>query len=514
MANTQHDVIVIGAGVNGLACARQLAAAGQRILVLERRNVTGGRFAVEEFHTGFRCRPVMEAIGPEAPLFVPLPDGRGMLLSSDPRLAAKAITQFSAKDAAKYPEYCATMSKIARALAPLLRTVPPDIDKPATGELWGLLKVGRGIRGLGQKDMFRLLRWGPMAAADFVAEWFEFEPLRAALAARGIYGTALGPWSAGSALLMLLQAAAAQLPAHLEKGNAEVRAGCEVTSIQVKDGRATGVVLRGGEEIAAKAVVSGADPKRTLLGMVDASHLTPDFLAKLRNYRCAGTVARVHLALDALPNFTALKGLSADTMGSAVQAWKDAGFEKAAPVAIEQMPLSGRIHIGPEIDYLERAFDASKYGEFSQKPFLEVTTPTLRDPSLAPKGKHVMSIHVQYAPYKLRAGDWSSRSDELAGVVVKTLAEYAPDLPGRILHRHVITPLDLEETYGLSGGHLFHGELALDQLFTMRPVLGWARYRTPVHGLYLCGAGTHPGIGTNGECGHNAAREIRKDLRR
>lgn len=514
MATTQHDVVVIGAGRNGLACAQQLAASGQRVLVLERRNVSGGRFAVEEFHPGYRCHPVMEVIPSTAPLFVPLPDGRGLVLSADPQLAAKAIAQFSTKDAAKYPDYCATIAKITRALSPLLNAAPPDIDKPATGELWGLLKVGRGIRGLGQKDMFRLLRWGPMAAADLVAEWFEFEPLRAALAARGVFGTAMGPWSAGSALMMLLQAAASQLPVHAEKASAEVRTGADVASVQVKDGRATGVVLRGGEEIPAKGVISGVDPKRTLLGMVDAAHLTPDFLAKLRNYRCAGTVARVHLALDALPVFTALKGISADTMGSAVQAWKDAGFEKAAPVAIEQQPLAGRIHIGPEIDYLERAFDFSKYGEFSQKPFLEVTIPSLLDPSMAPAGKHVMSIHVQYAPYKLRAGDWNSRGDELAGVVIKSLAEYAPDLPGKILHRHVITPLDLEETYGLTGGHIFHGELALDQLFTMRPVLGWARYRTPVRGLFLCGAGTHPGIGSNGECGRNAAREILKDLRK
>jgi phytoene dehydrogenase-like protein len=244
-------------------------------------------------------------------------------------------------------------------------------------------------------------------------------------------------------------------------------------------------VLTGGEEISARAVVSAADPKRTFLGMMDAGHLTPDFLRKVRNYRSRGTVAKVHLALDALPD---------------------------APTRDNQ-GRPARIHIGPEIDYLERAFDASKYGEFSAHPYLDVCFPSLHEPSWAPQGKHVMSVHVQYAPYTLRSGDWNSRRNELAEVVMKTLAAHMPDLAGKVLHRHVVTPLDLEETYGLTGGHLRHGELSLDQLFTMRPVLGSARYRTPVRGLYLCGAGTHP-ASFSGQCGSNAAREIVKGLRK
>ena len=235
-------------------------------------------------------------------------------------------------------------------------------------------------------------------------------------------------------------------------------------------------------------VISNADPKRTLLGLVDPQHLEPSFLQKLQHYRMNGTVAKVNLALGGLPTFNGVNG--------------DAAL------------LSGRIQVSPDVDYLERAFDASKYGEFSQHPYLEATIPTLWDSSLAPPGKHVMSIYMQYAPYKLRNADWDSQRDALGDTVVKTLAEYAPDLPGLVEAGEVITPKDLEQTYGLTGGHIFHGELALDQLFTMRPLLDWAQYRTPIRNLYLCGSGTHPGTGLNGMSGANAAREILKDLRK
>jgi phytoene dehydrogenase-like protein len=258
----------------------------------------------------------------------------------------------------------------------------------------------------------------------------------------------------------------------------------------VRDGRAAGVVLASGEEISARAVVSNADPKRTFLDLLDPSDLTPTFLERVRNYRAVGTAAKVNLALSGLPSFTALGSTDA----------------RAA--------LSGRIHIGPEIDYLERAFDASKYGEFSPEPYLDVTIPTISDPSLAPTDSHVMSVYVQFAPYRLRHGDWESRRDELGDVVVKTLATYAPDLADRIVARQVLTPLDLERTYGLTGGHVHHGEPSLDQSFAFRPLIGWAQYRTPIAGLYLCGAGTHPGGGVTGGPGANASREIVRDLRK
>ncbi|MGH9315217.1 MAG: phytoene desaturase family protein, partial [Vicinamibacterales bacterium] len=280
---------------------------------------------------------------------------------------------------------------------------------------------------------------------------------------------------------------AAALAKAAESAGARIRTSAGVARILVKNGAAAGVVLENGEEIPAAAVVSNADPRRTFLALVDPLDLEPDFAARARNYRAPGTVAKVHLALDGLPSFTALGGDAAR--------------------------LAGRVHIGPGIDYLERAFDASKYGTFAEEPYLDVTLPSVADPSLAPDGKHVMSIHVQFAPYALRGADWNARRGALADAVLKTLAAYAPDIERRVLHRHVLTPVDLERDFGLTGGHIHHGELSLDQLFTMRPILGWARYRTPIAGLFLCGAGTHPGGGITGACGRNAAREILKDLR-
>jgi phytoene dehydrogenase-like protein len=280
------------------------------------------------------------------------------------------------------------------------------------------------------------------------------------------------------------------MAASAKQAGTEIRTGAEVVQILVKNGAVTGVLLKSGEEVQAKRVVSGADPRRTLLGLLDPVHLPPSFVVKMQHYRSQGVAAKLNLALDALPAFTALKNSS---------------DRNAA--------LAGRIHIGPDIDYLERAFDDSKYGEFSRTPYLDISIPSILDSSLAPAGKHVMSIYMQFAPYRLKQGDWSRRRDDLADTIIKTLAYYAPDLPGKILARQIFTPKDLEETYGLTGGHPFHGELALDQIFTMRPLLGWARYRMPVKGLYLCSNGTHPGNGITGASGANAAREILKDLR-
>jgi phytoene dehydrogenase-like protein len=372
-----------------------------------------------------------------------------------------------------------------------------------------MLKTGRSIRNLGKKDLYRVLRWGPMAVADLVAEFFDTEPLRATIAARGIFGTFLGPWSAGTALVLMLRAAADATPAGsvqfpaggagaitlamaaaVKQAGVEIRTGADIAEIRVKDGVATGVVLASGEEISARAVVSNADPKRTLMRLVDPAHLTPDFLQKIKNYRSMGTVAKINLALSALPEFTALKTRGGTDL------------------------LRGRILISPEIDYLERAFDESKYGNFSRNPYIEITFPSLSDPAFAPAGQHVMSIYMQYAPYKLKDSDWESQRKALGETVVKTIAQYAPNLPQTILRHQIITPKDLEETYGLTGGHIFHGELALDQFFTMRPLLDWARYRTPIERLYLCGSGTHPGTGLTGGSGANAAREIAKALKK
>jgi phytoene dehydrogenase-like protein len=348
-----------------------------------------------------------------------------------------------------------------------------------------------------------------MAVADLVAEWFETELLRAVVAARGIFGAFAGPWSAGTSAALLIQAAMGgqavgssfikggmgALTEALAKvavaAGATIRTNAGVTGIRVKEGKARAVVLSDGEEIQARVIISNADPRTTFLRLVDPTDLDPDFLNKIRNYRSQGAAAKINLALAGLPSFSALKKVDGD--GST--------------------QLSGRIHIGPDIDYLERAYDDAKYGDYSMQPFMDITIPSLTDETLAPHGAHVMSVYIQYAPYKLKEGDWTSRREEFADTVIKTLSDYAPDLRELILQRQVITPLDLEQTFGLSGGHIFHGEMSLDQFFTFRPLIGWAQYRTPVEGLYLCGAGTHPGGGVTGAPGANASREILKDLK-
>jgi phytoene dehydrogenase-like protein len=523
-------VVLIGGGHNALITAFYLAKGGFKPLVLERREMVGGGAITEEFHPGFRASTLAHTLGPlrtdiakdlqlekfeyevlhpDPRVFAPTPDGKALLFFNDMAKTAAAIATFSAKDASKYAQFAESLASTAGFFTQLSSITPPAIDKPTPEDLWNLLKTGRGVRSLGKTGIFDLLRWGPMAVADFVSEFFETELLRAVIAARGIFGTALGPWSAGSTAVLLLRAAADAHPVgsaafprgglgsftralaeSAKQAGAEIRTDAEVRHIRIKDGAVTGIVLSDGEEIAVEAVVSGVDPKRTFFHLVDPSHLDPTFANRLKNFRANGTVAKVNLALGSLPTFTALDATE--------------GFLKS---------LSGRIHIGPEIDYLERAFDASKYGEFSKSPWLDVTIPTILDPSLAPDGKHVLSAYVQFAPFKLKEGNWDSRRHDLGHTVVKTLAAYAPNLPDLIESMQVITPKDLETSYGFTGGHIFHGELALDQLFTMRPILDWARYKTPIRGLFLCGSGTHPGNGLTGASGANAAREIICDLR-
>ena len=527
MAPSLHSPIVIGAGHNGLTAAFYLAKAGLKPLVLERRPLVGGMATTEEIAPGYSCPTLAHAIGPLRPSvaramglekrgvqFVrPDPrlaalgeDGRVLPFSIDRVRTAESIRRFSANDADRYPDFCATMERLGTFLAGLLEITPPSLNARAPGELWELLKTGRRFRALGKADGYRLLRWGPMAAADLVAEWFESDLLQAAVAARGIFGTAQGPWSAGTAAVLLVNAAFDPAPggssvtvnggpgaltramaSAAQEAGAEIRTGAGVSRVLVRGGQVSGVVLDNGSEIPATAVISNADPRRTFLELIDPVELDPSFTTKVRNYRCAGTVAKINLALGGLPAFR--------------------GVENRAD-------LHGRIHIGPSVDALERAFDASKYGAISSNPYLDMALPTLSDPSLAPPGKHVLSIYMQFAPYKLAAGQtWDAAKDALFTTVIRTLEHYAPGIEGLVEHRQIITPLDLERTYGSSGGHVFHGEPALDQLFTMRPILGWSQYRTPIAGLFLCGAGTHPGGGITGGPGHNAAREILRQLK-
>jgi phytoene dehydrogenase-like protein len=523
------EVVIIGAGHNGLVAAFYLARAGLHPMVLERRQTVGGAATTEEFHPGFKCstlahctslpdaiaqemelrRHGLEMIHAATAVFVPAPDSRALALSRDAGETRRQIEKFSARDAARYAELEGALAGMAPFLRGLLAMTPPTISRPRRRDWWQLLRAGRSFRRIGKKQMLRLLRWAPMPAADFAEEWFETESLRAVVAARAIFGSAVGPRSPGTTTRLLLESAlgglagsaafprggmgslAEAMAAAARAAGATIRIGAEVARVLVKDGAVAGVALASGEEIAARAVISSADPKRTFLALIDPVHLAPEFLAKIRNYRAAGVVAKVNLALDRLPQFSAAAAAGDDASET----------------------LAGRIQIGPSVEYLERAFDDSKYGEISRAPFLDVIIPSLSDRALAPPGKHVMSIVAQFAPYRLKSGDWAQERDRLADRVVATLAEYAPGFRETIVARQVITPKDLEETYALTGGHIFHGELSLDQLFTMRPLLGWAQYRTPLAGLYLCGSGTHPGLGLSGLSGLNAAGEILKELK-
>ncbi|MDQ2870377.1 MAG: NAD(P)/FAD-dependent oxidoreductase [Acidobacteriota bacterium] len=526
----RRDVVIVGAGVNGLVAAGLLAKAGFRPLVVERRAAVGGTAVTEEFHPGFRASMVATTAGPILPAiarelelrrhgfdpirpavrtFAPSADGRALLLFEDPSRTAAELAAFSKKDADRFLQFHASLSAIGGLLAPLLSTTPPRIDRPGGGDVLRFGRLGRSFRALPKRDAWRLLRWGPMAVADFAAEWFESEPLRAVISARGVAGCFAGPWSAGTTANLLLAAAADPhsggaggfvrggmgklsdaLAAAARAAGAEIRTGAEVISVRVVKGAAAGVVLSGGEEIPAGAVVSSADPKSTFLRLVDPAEQDPDFLSNVSNLRSSGTAAMLHFALSGLPDFRALAG-------------KDAAGA-----------LAGRIHIGTEVDEIERAYDAAKYGELSPRPYCEASIPSLSDPGLAPAGSHVLSVRAQYAPFALKSGGWNERRRELEDAVVRLVSEHAPNWKSLIVGSRVLTPPDLEATYGMTGGHIHHLEHSLDQVFTMRPLLGWARYRTPIAGLYLCGSGTHPGGGMTGANGANAAREIVRDRKR
>jgi phytoene dehydrogenase-like protein len=364
------------------------------------------------------------------------------------------------------------------------------------------VKIGWKFHRLGEKEMYEFLRILPMSVADLLNEWFENDLLKAALAGSGMLASFAGPRQQGTAFNMLhhqlgqsngaLRTAgfirggignlSQALARAAQQSGAEIRTSADVAKIVTKDGAAVGVVLQNGDQIDAAAIVSNADAKRTFFNLVEPTYLDPHFLLQVRNIRSRGTVAKINLALDTLPKFL-----------------------NNPPEA-----LGGIIHIGPTLDYLERAADDAKYGRFSKQPFLEITIPSISDPSLAPAGKHVMSVWMQSAPHKLRESNWHERRDALGDAVANVIETYAPGFKSSILHRQVLTPLDLEDSYGLTGGHLYHAEMALDQIFFMRPVPGWSRYHTPIDNLFLCGSGTHPGGGITGLPGYYAAKTILK----
>ena len=528
------DVVVIGAGHTGLVAAWRLAAAGLRVVVVERRPIVGGLAVTEEIHPGFRCSTARHAVAPLPPnlasklrlerhglrvaepdpvVFAPAPDGQPLCFHRDVEACARAIRTRSRIDAVNFTALNQALADAGALMRKLLAAPLPELDGGTVRNLWRGLMLGIDFHGLSRTHRAQLLRWVTLPVADLVEEWLDTDIVRAVVAAQGLAGCGVGPRAAGTTLTLLLHGAAAGHPLGVaaaivggpgalsnaladaaRRAGAEIRTSVPVVRVTTRNGRVAAVVLESGEEIEAASIVSSVDPKRTLLELIDPRELDPEFRARVRHFRSAGAVAKVNLALAALPDFVALRT-----------------FEDSARVAA----LAGRIHIGPTVDYLERAADEAKYGRFSREPVLEITIPSLRDPSLAPAGAHVMSIQAQFAPYVLRDADWDNiQRDGLGDAVIRTLASYAANIPAAVVHRQVLSPVDLEATYGPTGGHLWHGELGLDQLFMMRPFLGWAQYRSPIPGLYLGGAGTHPGVGPTGVSGANAAAALLEDRRR
>jgi phytoene dehydrogenase-like protein len=525
-----HDVVIIGGGHNGLVAAAFLARAGLKPLVLERAEQIGGCAITSEIAPGFRCstlahraaidpaiiraldlaRHGLEIIRPAARVWAPSEDGRALTLWEDGARAAREISAFSPEDAERYPGFLSSVAAICRVLRRLIETLPPSVDHLSAAGVIDLLKAARMFRALGKADAYRLLRWLPMPAADFTREWFESEPLASVIAAGGTLGSFLGPRSGGSAAVLLWLAAGEGHPiapgwtarggigrvsdalaSAARQAGAEIRVGAAVRQIVVQGQAATGVVLGTGEIVPARQVVSNVDPRRTLLDLVDVVHLPPEFVQAVRHIRMRGSLAKINFAVSSLPRFAG--------------AGSDPREQEAA--------LSGWVRLCPGMDALERAFDAAKYGGYSDDPWIELAIPSILDPGLAPAGQHVVSAYVQFAPHSLRGTTWDREREHVADVAAAAIARYAPGFEQTVVARQVITPMDLEATYGLTGGQMFHGELALDQLLSARPLLGWARYATPIRNLFLCGAGTHPGTGLDGRAGMLAAKQVIKAAR-
>jgi phytoene dehydrogenase-like protein len=525
---TTYDAVVVGAGHNGLVTAASLAKAGQRVLVLERRERVGGICDTVPIADGYRAPGIVHTVGrlrrsviadlglvrhglvtvdPAVRVFAPQPDGPPLTLWADAARTAAELRARSAADADAYPTFDRRIRSLASFLAYLHAITPPDVKTPSMADAMNGLKLGNAFRRLGTKPSREVTRAISMAVADYVGEAFEAEAVRGAIAARAVLYTAMGPWSAGTTNVLLADSAGndggaagqstlvrggpgalADALASAARGfGVEIRTGAEVVRVLTRSRRAYGVALADGEEVTARVVVSAADPKRTLTTLVDPVEIGPNLRWRASNIRTPGTVSKVDLALSGLPAFHGADGPER---------------------------LGGRIVVAPSIDDLEQAFDHSKYGRMSEEPFLEATIPTIHDPSLAPEGHHVMSIVAQWTPYALREGDWETGRDHLADVVVKTMERYAPGLGELVVSRRVLTPPDLEREYGLTGGHVYHAEPGLDQFFVWRPLLGHARYRFGLPGLYLCGSGAHPGGGVTGAPGANAAREILADLKK
>jgi phytoene dehydrogenase-like protein len=523
----RYDAVVIGGGHNGLVSAAYLARAGLSVVVLERRHVLGGAAVTEEVVPGFRfsvASYVVSLLRPEIIRELELPRHGLEILPLDGTLTPleddylwrtndhghtlRELRRWSATDAEAYEEYGRLMVQMARFIKPILSIVPPDPTRLDPRPWLPLLGLGRDFSALPPDQQSAFIELMTMSAAEFLDRWFETDPLKATMSASGVIGTFQGVRSPGTAYVLLHHymgeidgayrawgiprggtgGISEAIASAAREAGAEIRTEAAVTHIPVRSGRATGAVLDSGEEIEAGAVLSSLDARLTFLDLLEGGSLSPDFEAEVRRYKFRGSSGKVNLALDGLPSFSCLPGPGEH--------------------------LRGAISFSPSVEYMERAYDDAKYGRFSRRPYIDMIIPTLVDPALAPPGKHVMSCFVQYAPYKLSEGTWDEQRDAFGEAVIDTIAERAPNIRDIIIDRQVMTPLDIERTFGLSEGNIFQGELSLEQLFFNRPVPGWARYRTPVEDLWMCGSATHPGGGIMGAPGRIAALEVLKARRR